>query len=162
MLSGMGYPTGKKPVRVHVWVKLESCGYEFFYGRVGVGGCEYGTVLPDGFLLIAISNPHRQDTSSLTSGRFARVLSASHDNSLPRLQLLVHTSSLRLRLLVRTSNFRLRPRWGPHTEVGVWDRGTHTNVALPRRTNFPATTRKAPILHVVQAPQLAGRVGGRL
>jgi hypothetical protein len=51
----------KKLALVHVWVKLEpSCGYEFFTSRVRVGGCEYGTVLPDGFLPVAISNPHRQ------------------------------------------------------------------------------------------------------
>jgi hypothetical protein len=92
----------------------------------------------------------------MASFRLARQLSASHENIPPRLRLLARTRSLRLLPLVRTTSFRLR--LGPHTEVGARDQGAHTNVAPPWRSNSPTATRKAPVLHAMQTPQLAGRV----
>jgi hypothetical protein len=57
MLSGMGYPTGKK---THADTSMGKnlnphAGMSFLAGRVRVGRCGYGTALPDGFLPIAIS-----------------------------------------------------------------------------------------------------------
>jgi hypothetical protein len=79
-------------------------------------------------------------------------VSASHDKFPPRLRQLARTRSLLLRPLVRTSSFHLRLRWGPHVDVEARDLGPHMNVALPRRSSSPATTRKAPVLHAMQAP----------
>jgi hypothetical protein len=60
MLSGMGYPMGKK-TRTGTGMgknlnRHASMG--FLVGRVRVSGCGYGTALPDGFLPVAISNTH--------------------------------------------------------------------------------------------------------
>ena len=56
MLSGMGYPTGKKTragtgmgknLNPHV-------GMGFLAGRVRVSGCGYGMALPDGYMMLLI------------------------------------------------------------------------------------------------------------
>jgi hypothetical protein len=58
MLSGTGYPTGKKTRAGAGMCRnlYPHAGMGFLSGRVRVDGCGYGTVLPDGFLPIAISN----------------------------------------------------------------------------------------------------------
>jgi hypothetical protein len=52
MLSGMGYPTGKKICAGTGMAKNLNphAGMSFLAGRVRVGECGYGTALPDGFL----------------------------------------------------------------------------------------------------------------
>jgi hypothetical protein len=57
MLLGIGYPTGKK---THAGAGMgknlySHAGMGFLSGRVRVGGCGYGTALPDGILPVAIS-----------------------------------------------------------------------------------------------------------
>jgi hypothetical protein len=57
MLLGMGYPTGKK-TRSGTGMGKNSnphAGMSFLRIGVRVGGCGYGTALPDGFLPVAIS-----------------------------------------------------------------------------------------------------------
>jgi hypothetical protein len=57
MLSGTSYPTGKKTRAGAGMGKnlYPHAGIGFLSGRVRVGGCGYGTTLPDGFLPVAIS-----------------------------------------------------------------------------------------------------------
>jgi hypothetical protein len=57
MLSGMGYPTGKKTrTGTGMGKNLNPhAGMGFLVGRVRISGCGYGIALPDGFLPIAIS-----------------------------------------------------------------------------------------------------------
>jgi hypothetical protein len=53
----MGYPTGKK-TRAGTGMSKNlnpHAGMGFLAARVRVGGCGYGTTLPDGFLPVAIS-----------------------------------------------------------------------------------------------------------
>jgi hypothetical protein len=48
----------QKPARVRVWVRTRTRMRVWVFKRVGVrvGGCGYGTALPDGFLPVGISN----------------------------------------------------------------------------------------------------------
>jgi hypothetical protein len=57
MLSGMGYPMGKKTrAGTGMGKNLNPhAGMGFLAGTVRVGGCGYGTALPDGFLSVVIS-----------------------------------------------------------------------------------------------------------